>query len=150
MRPEQSQALPFFDAAIRYDGSGEVGMAQHRRTLHDYSRDHQWVRLLGWSEGELRSVPIHFEATSHATTGPEDEYLNLANLGNTGLGATSLGQGGGTSADTRSLQNVYVYRSECPPPLYERLRRVLEEEQPVQGAAETLFGEQEGRQHRAG
>ncbi|HEX5416795.1 MAG TPA: hypothetical protein VFZ25_14095 [Chloroflexota bacterium] len=127
-------------------------MAQHGRTLYDYAQDHQWVRMMGWSDQELRSVPIHYEATSHATTGPEDEYLNLANFGNTGLGVTSLGMGGGTSADTRSLQNIYVYRSDCPPQLYDRLRRTMEEEKPAAGAEDMLKkeGNPNREQRRAG
>ena len=126
-------------------------MAKHELTLHDYAQDHQWVRMLGWTDDELRSVPIHYAATSHATTGPEDEYLNLANFGNTGLGVTSLDMGGGTSAHTRSLQNVYVYRSECPPRLYERLLRIMEEEKPVEGAQEMLQkpSDKEQKQRRA-
>jgi len=121
-------------------------MAQHGRTLHDYAQDHQWVRMMGWSEKELRSVPIHYDATSHATTGPEDEYLNLANFGNTGLGVTSIDMGGGTSANTRSLENIYVYQSDTPPQLFERLRRIMEEEKPVEGAEDML--RQRGNQNR--
>lgn len=121
-------------------------MAQHGRTLHDYAQDHQWVRMMGWSEHELRSVPIHYDATSHATTGPEDEYLNLANFGNTSLGVTSIDYGSGTSADARSLQNVFVYRSDCPPQLFERLRRIMDEEKPAEGAEEML--RQQNNQNR--
>ena len=126
-------------------------MAQHGRTLHDYAQDHQWVGMMGWSEKELRSVPIHYDATSHATTGPEDEYLNLANFGNTGLGVTSIEFGSGTSANTRSLENVFVYRSDCPPQLFERLRRVMEEEKPAQGAEDMLQqrGNENPNQRRA-
>jgi len=107
--------------------------------------------MMGWSEKELRSVPIHYDATSHATTGPEDEYLNLANFGNTGLGVTSLGMGGGTSANTRSLENIYVYRSDCPPQLFDRLRRTMEEEKPAQGAEDMLQqrGNENPNQRRA-
>lgn len=100
-------------------------------TLFDYARDHQWVRLMGWSDDELRSVPIHFQATSAG------DYLNLANLGNTALGVSSE-SGGGTSADTRSIQNVYVYQDEAPPRLYERLQRLMDQEQPVVDATETF------------
>jgi|GEM_PF-2936003 len=125
-------------------------MAKHGRTLHDYAQDHQWVRMLGWSDDELRSMPIHYQATSHATTGPEDEYLNLANFGNTGLGVTSLDMGGGTSAAAHSLQNVYVYRSECPPRLYLQLLQIMEDEKPVEGAQETLqkLHDQQQKQRR--
>lgn len=100
-------------------------------TLYDYGRDHQWVRLMGWSDDELRSVPIHFEATSAA------DYLNLANFGATGLGVSSEA-GGGTSANVRALQNVYVFQSDTPAPLYERLQRLMDDEPQTVDAPETL------------
>ena|SRR5579884_3225554 len=100
-------------------------------TLFDYGRDHQWVRQMGWSDDELRSVPIHYEATSAA------DYLNLANFGNTALGVSSVA-GGGTSAHTRSIQNVYVYQNDTPPQLYERLQRMMDQEAPVVDAMETF------------
>jgi hypothetical protein len=106
-------------------------MERYARTLYDYGQDHQWVRRLGWTEPELRSVPIHDEATSHAETTAVDDYLNLANFGNTGLGVTAQAGGGGTSANVRSLQNVYVYRSDTPPALYARLERLLDQEGPT-------------------
>jgi len=89
-------------------------------TLWDYGRDHQWVRLLGWSEDDLRAIPIHYEATSAG------DYLNLANFGNTALGVSSVA-GGGTSAHTRALQNVYVYQSDTPIALYERLQKLVDQ-----------------------
>jgi hypothetical protein len=120
-------------------------MAQNVRTLYEYGRDHQWVRLLGWTDVELQSVPIHSHATSHATTGPEDEYLNLANFGNTGLGVTSLGEGGGTSANVRDLRNVYVYREDTPPELYQRLQRLMDQEGPTPFAPGVLENPPEPR-----
>lgn len=100
-------------------------------TLYDYAREHQWVRLLGWTEDELRSVPIHYEATSAF------DYLNLANFGNTALGV-SAESGGGTSAHTRAIQNVYVYQSDTPPELYLRLQRLMDEEKPAADAPEAF------------
>jgi hypothetical protein len=94
------------------------------RTLADYAQDHQWVRLLGWSQRDLHAVPIHADATSAG------DYLNLANFGNTGLGVTSEAAGGGTSANVRSLQNVYVYQSDTPPQLYAKLQRLMDQEGP--------------------
>jgi hypothetical protein len=101
------------------------------RSLYDYSQEHQWVRLLGWTDDELLSVPIHSDATSHAQTSPEDDYLNLANFGATGLGVSSQGSGGGTSANVHSLENVYVYRSDTPPALYNRLQRLMDQGGPI-------------------
>jgi hypothetical protein len=109
-------------------------MERFARTLYDYSKDHQWVRLMGWTDAELRSVPIHSNATSHGTTGPEDDYLNLANFGATSLGVSSQGSGGGTSANVRSIENTYVYRADSPPPLYERLQRLIDEGGPASDA----------------
>jgi hypothetical protein len=99
-------------------------MEKFSLTLFDYAQDHQWPRLMGWSEDELRSVPIHYEATGGS------DFLNLANFGATGLGVSSE-SGGGTSAGARSLQNVYVYQSDCPPPLYERLQRLMDQGGPM-------------------
>ncbi len=102
-------------------------MERFARSLYDYSRDHQWVRLMGWTEDELRSVPIHDEATSHAQVTSEDDYLNLANFGATSLGVSAQGSGGGTSAQVRAIQNIYVYRSDTPPVLYDRLQKLLDQ-----------------------
>jgi hypothetical protein len=107
-------------------------------SLYDYGQDHQWVRLLGWTEDELRSVPVHYEATSHATTGPADEYLNLANFGATGLGVSSVGSGGGTSAQVHSIQNIFVYREDTPPELYHRLEVLMDQGGPIPFAPEVL------------
>jgi len=106
-------------------------MERFALTLFDYSRDHQWVRLMGWTEGELRSVSIHYEATSHGEISEVDDYLNLADFGNTSLGVSAQGSGGGTSANVRSLQNVYVYRADTPPKLYLRLQRLMDEGGPT-------------------
>lgn len=106
-------------------------MERFARTLFDYSQEHQWVRLMGWTEDELRGVPIHDQATSHDTTTEVDDYLNLANFGATALGVSSQGSGGGTSANVRSLQNVYVYRSDTPLVLYERLQTLMDQGGPL-------------------
>lgn len=89
-------------------------------SLFDYARDHQWPRMLGWSDDELQAIPIHYDATSGGN------YLNLANFGATGLGV-SAESGGGTSAGARSLQNVYVYQSDCPPSFYQRLQQLMDQ-----------------------
>lgn len=102
-------------------------------TLHDYRRDHQWVQMMDWSDDELRSVPIHFEATSAS------DYLNLANFGNTALGVSSV-SGGGTSANVRALQNAYVYQSDTPPHLYQRLQKMMDQEPQTRDAPEA-FGQ---------
>jgi len=117
-------------------------MERFARTLNDYAKDHQWVRLLGWTENELESVPIHGQATSHDVTTEIDEYLNLANFGNTGLGVTSLAAGGGTSANVRSIENVYVYREDTPPELFRRLQVLIDGEGPP-AHTPGIFGEEE-------
>lgn len=119
-------------------------MERFTRTLFDYGQDHQWVRLMGWTEDELRSVPIHGQATSHDTTTEADDYLNLANFGATALGVSSQGSGGGTSAHVRSIQNVYVYRSDTPPHLYQRLQVLMDEGGPIPYAPEVLEEGQPG------
>ena len=89
------------------------------RTLYDMREELQWVRMLGWTDDELRSVPVHADATTN------QEYLNLANFSGTGLGVTTRDQGGGTSADVQSIRNLYVYSSEAPPDLYRQLEDLL-------------------------
>jgi hypothetical protein len=49
------------------------------RTMADYADEFQWIRLMGWSGDELKSVPVYEEATSR------DELLNLSNFGGTEL-----------------------------------------------------------------
>ena len=60
-------------------------MQQAGRTLmlSDLAREFQWVQMLGWSEDELESVPVHEEATAG------DEMLNLSNFGGTALGVSA-------------------------------------------------------------
>ena len=52
-------------------------------TLFDYAADYQWIRLLGWTDEELRGVRVHEQATSG------DEMINLANFGGTALGVSA-------------------------------------------------------------
>ena len=104
-------------------------------TLYDYKDLLQWVRMLGWSDDELRQVPVHEEATAG------EPYLNLANFGGTGLGVTERAQGGGTSANVRSIRNLYVYQSETPPELYRRLEELATRGGPSAFEESGKFGE---------
>lgn len=88
-------------------------------TLYDYRRTLQWVRELGWTDDELSQVPVHEQATAG------EDYLNLANMGGTPLGVTVRG-GGGTSADVESIRNMYVYKSEVPEHLWNRLAEIMD------------------------
>ncbi|HEY8476100.1 MAG TPA: hypothetical protein VIN09_04470 [Chloroflexota bacterium] len=87
-------------------------------TLFDYKDTLHWVRELGWSDDDLRQVPVHEQATAG------EDYLNLANFGGTALGVTERAQGGGTSGGTRNLRNLYVYKREVPQHLYARLEEL--------------------------
>jgi hypothetical protein len=89
------------------------------RTMFDYAADYQWMRLLGWTDDQLRSVPIHEEASS------EHEMLNLSNFGGTALQAYA-GLGDETSADARSIPNLWVYRDETPPALWQQLQDLVD------------------------
>ena len=105
-------------------------------TLYDYKDTLQWVRLLGWSDDELRLVPVHEQATAG------EPYLNLANFGGTGLGVTERAQGGGTSADARdAIHNLYVYQSETPAHLYRRLEEIATRGGPSAFEESGRFGE---------
>jgi len=88
-------------------------------TLFDYKESLQWVRQLGWSDEDLKKVPVHEQATAG------EDYLNLANMGGTGLGVTARGQGGGTSANVQSIRNMYVYAGEVPERLYRQLENIM-------------------------
>lgn len=108
-------------------------MEDYSLTLYDYKGTLQWVRLLGWSDEDLRSVPVHEEATAG------EPYLNLSNMGGTGLGVTQRAGGGGTSADVQSIRNLYVYKRETPDHLWRQLAGLLEKGGPS-GYENGIFG----------
>ncbi len=91
---------------------------QFAMTLFDYRGTLQWVRELGWTDDELAQVAVHEQATAG------EDYINLANMGGTPLGVTARG-GGGTSADVSSIHNMYVYKSEVPEHLWNRLVAII-------------------------
>lgn len=103
-------------------------------SMWDYSKQYQWIRLLGWSEDELRSVPIHEEATS------SDDYINLTNFGGTPLGVSAK-SGGGSSAGARNVRNLYVYRKEVPDELWRRLQQLSRRGGPSAFEDDGKFGE---------
>lgn len=105
-------------------------------TLYDYKNDLQWVRMLGWSDEDLRKVPVHEEATSN------EDYLNLSNFGGTPLGVTTRGGGGPTSANIRAgIKNLYVYARETPRGLYDQLYALLQRGGPSAYEESGIFGE---------
>jgi hypothetical protein len=88
-------------------------------TLHDLAADLQWVTMLGWSDDQLRSVPVYEAATGG------DETINLADFGGTSLG---LGEAGSpSSADARAIPNMYVYRHDTPPECWRRLKEIADQ-----------------------
>ena len=90
------------------------------RTLYDYAADYNWIRQLGWSDDELRSVQVHEQATAG------EDAINLANFGGTSLGVRGY-DASPTSADARSVRNLWVYQSMTPPELWQRLRQLVDE-----------------------
>ena len=104
-------------------------------TLFDYRHQLNWVRYLGWTDEELQQVPVHEQATAG------EDYLNLANFGGTPLGVSERG-GGGTSADIREgIHNLYVYKREVPPHLYQQLQELVERGGPSGYEESGRFGE---------
>lgn len=103
-------------------------------TLFDYRDELQWVRLLGWSDEQLRSVPVHEQFPAG------EECLDLANWAGTALGVTEAGGGGPTSADTRSIRNMWVCRAETPPELWDQLKALYDKGGPS-GYETGVFGE---------
>ena len=108
-------------------------------TLYDYADEYQWIRMLGWSEEDLRKVPVHEEASSG------EEYLNLANFGGTPLGVSAVA-GGGTSGNVRAIRNLYVYKSEVPDNLWQKLADLANRGGPSAFEEDGQFGERGFRQ----
>lgn len=92
---------------------------QWAMTMYDYKDEFQWIQMLGWSDDELKSVAVHADATSG------DDYINVANFGGTALGVTEK-SGGGTSANARAIRNMYIYKGETPPRLWNQLYSLLD------------------------
>ena len=88
-------------------------------TLRQYRDELNWVREIGWSDEDLDKIPVHEEDTSAG------ESLNLMNVGETSLGVRGSPISGGSSADARSLPNLYVYRDEVPDELWHRLEALV-------------------------
>ncbi len=107
------------------------------RTLYDLKSEYQWIGQLGWSDEDLRRVPVHEEATSN------QDYINLSDWGGTSLGVTSRPDASPASGDTRALRNIFVYSEEAPRDLYDRLRKLVESN-PTQSEVESAFGKQSG------
>ncbi len=106
------------------------------RTLYDLRDEFQWIRMLGWSDNDLKSVPVHEEATTN------EDYLNLANWGGTSLGVTTRAGGGPTSANIRQgIKNLYVYSSEVPRGLYDQLFQLCQRGGPSAFEEDGVFGE---------
>jgi len=103
-------------------------------TLYDMKDELNWVRHLGWSDEDLQSVPVHEQATS------ADDYLNMANFGGTALGVSAK-SGGGTSAAVHNVRNLYIYRGDTPPHLYEQLKALLDRGGPSAYEESGQFGE---------
>ena len=111
-----------------------VEQEQRVKTLFDYAADYQWIRMLGWTNKDLKSVVVHEQATS------ADEMINLSNFGGTALGV-SANAGGGTSADTRSIPNLWVYRQMTPTHLWQQLKEIADRGGPSGYNLSGRFGE---------
>lgn len=88
------------------------------RTLFDMRNDLQWVRQLGWTDDQLRAIPVHSEPTSG------EERINLANSGGTSLGVETV-LGSPTSADASSDLNLWVFKNEVPAEAWQALSDVI-------------------------
>ncbi len=95
-------------------------MEAFARTLYEYKDILNWVRQLGWTDEDLKMVPVHEQATAG------EDYLNLENMGGTALGVTVRAHGGPTSVKVGDIKNLYVYKREVPPRLYKILDDILE------------------------
>ncbi|MGQ9677406.1 MAG: hypothetical protein ACUVX1_17215 [Chloroflexota bacterium] len=105
-------------------------------TLYDYKETLQWVRLIGWTDDELRQVPVHEQASSG------DDYINLTNFGGTPLGVSAKSGGGSSAgANVRGIHNLYVYRHEVPDHLWKRLQKLSDRGGPSAFEQDGQFGE---------
>ena len=86
-------------------------------TMQDLAAEMQWIRMLGWSDDQLRSVLVHEEATGG------DEIINLSDFGGTALGVNP-GSMGGASAGVGALRNMWVYKSETPGECWSQLQQL--------------------------
>lgn len=103
-------------------------------TLYDYRDEFNWIRQLGWTDEELRQVPVHEQATSGG------DYINLTNWGGTALGV-SAESGGGSSAGVRNIRNIYMYKSDTPERLYGILSQISQRGGPSAFEDSGIFGE---------
>lgn len=110
---------------------------RYELTMFDLRGEYQWIRELGWSDDELQQVPVFEQATTN------EDYINLADFGGTSLGTTSRPDASPTSAGISNIRNLYVYSSQTPRPLFDRLRQLVESS-PTQSDVESAFGSQGG------
>ncbi len=103
--------------------------------LYDYKEILGWVKQIGWTDEELKMVPVHEEATAG------EEYINITNWGGTALGVTAAGGGGGSSAGVRNIHNLYIYKRDTPDHLYRRLVEISARGGPSAFEESGVFGE---------
>lgn len=103
-------------------------------TLFDLQDEYNWIRQLGWADQDLLLVPVHEQATSG------DEYINFTNWGGTALGVSAV-DGGGSSAATRNIRNLYMYKSEVPERLWNMLAEISRRGGPSGYEQSGIFGE---------
>jgi GH15 family glucan-1,4-alpha-glucosidase len=121
-----------------YPGQKETTMAKKfERTLLDLKGEFQWIRQMGWSDDDLRQVPVFEQATTN------EDYLNLADWGGTSLGTSGRPDASPASGGVSNLRNMFIYSSQTPRPLYERLRKLIESN-PTQSEIDSAFGGQGG------
>ena len=108
-------------------------MGKFELTLYEYKDELNWVQQMGWSDDELRQVPVHEQATAG------EDYLNLANFGGTNLGVTA--RGGPTSAAVHNIHNMYIYEREVPERLYKQLKNLVDRGGPSAYEEDGVFGE---------
>lgn len=104
---------------------------QERPILANFVRYCPRLQELDLKEDELRSIPVHAEPPS------DTEFLSLGELP---PGAPPLDEGRFRFVGSRQ---IYVYRSEIPPPLWHKLVARLGRAAPSGTGAPRLFGNPE-------
>ena len=113
-------------------------VGKFERTLYDIKDEYQWIGQMGWSDDDLRRVPVHEEATSG-----QDYHQPLGSGAATSLGTSGAPESSPASGDARALRNIFVYSNETPRDLYDRLREHIRSN-PSQSEVESTFGKQSG------
>jgi len=112
----QLPGLPIVKQRASEEATAVTTGEQADTTLYDIAGEFGWVRELGWSDDELRRVPIHGQAPKGGWS------MDLSAVGGAPVGVAGSAASGGD--DARGSRAIWVYRKEVPPELWAKLQEV--------------------------